>query len=671
MQDEEEKTSMFRQNKPIEPERTVVAAPRQVARLKATLEDGMQTFLPLTSAPVTMTIGRDPSCGWYLQDLSVSRIHASIRWSGVALSIEDHGSSGGTFVANRQVGTTPCLVRPGDSVRVGDAIFVLELTSGIASKDVEQTRMVPNPSPMSYAVTPAPSRHQKPVEIPLGTSADDERTAFSSVAAPHAREGRQAAHDEEERTAFSKVATPARGQRAHAELPSIAALADEEKTAFQVELPNVVVASDATESEVELPIAESRPQRVAPAKPVAHAKPAPKPAPPVQQTRPTTPPKAIPAVKPAPVRPVAQPKPVAAEQQTTEAEIPLPEAAPWSKPSSEQTKTAAELPLPGARATQPRTEAEVRLPPEQARTATKTLPAHQLPTEAEIPLPEAKARAPLPKTEAHIPLPAVAAASRTASTESTVAPASPIAIPVRAPDHEPLVYVPESDVLAPTEVTRSWAVETALAKPKEGLFGARRGTVKSGMPVKKSAEGKSAIGKLAQLAKGAAKGAKTTAKTAKPSQAESTAKTWTLSSQRKRILLLAGPALLAIVTSASAWMQAPADAASEAKPAGAKHAKAHPANGAAVANGGAANGAAGNGAGGDGNAQPADPTAAVAPAAVAPVDSAARDELLAGAIRAYSDGNRAEALNIFRRMGPNDPTGRAMVHIITLQAEGQ
>ncbi|HEX4458177.1 MAG TPA: FHA domain-containing protein, partial [Polyangia bacterium] len=217
---------MFRHNKPIEPERTVVAAPRQVARLKATLEDGMQTFLPLTSTPVTMTIGRDPSCGWYLQDLSVSRIHASIRWSGVALSIEDHGSSGGTFVANRQVGTTPCLVRPGDSVRVGDAIFVLELTSGIASGDIEQTRMVPNPhSPMSGAVTPAPSRNQKPVELlPLGTSADDERTAFSAVAAPHAEphHSRSSARDDEERTAFSKIATPARGMKAHAQLPSVA-----------------------------------------------------------------------------------------------------------------------------------------------------------------------------------------------------------------------------------------------------------------------------------------------------------------------------------------------------------------------------------------------------------------------------------------------------------------
>jgi hypothetical protein len=587
MQDEEEKTSIHRPHKPAtDHERTVVAgAPRQVARLRATLEDGMQTFLPLTATAVALTIGRDPSCGWYLQDLSVSRKHATIRWSGIALSIEDHGSSGGTFVGTRTVGATPCLVRPGDSVRVGDAIFILELTSQ-ASGEVEQTRMISKPHSMSGAVTPAPSRPR----------------------------------------AGSEPARP---------------LGDDDATAAEVSLPAVVVAAGGTD-DARLPVPEARPSGHAKSAAVAQARPLP-------PTRAVAPPKPAAQARPAtPPRPVAPPV-VEAEQQTTEAEIPLPEAVqPWNAPRSArpaEVKTHGEVHLPAVQpravaADLPRTEAEIHLPAAQQRTATHAIPANQQATEAQILLPEAKPRATAQQaTEAEIRLPE-AAPARPAAVSAAAS------LRARDPAHDPPVYVPERDVLAPGEDTRSWALETALAKPAEGLFGTRRSAVKSGMPVKKG-EGKA------------------------PAASSST---------RRRILLLAGPALLAIVTTASAWSQGPEAGPAQQKAAATAGPQAPVRSAAARSAATAARESAAA-------ATAREPAAATPPTmpdraangtagamanaaagSDAQAGSAAQDELLAGAIRAYSDGNRAEAMGIFRRIGNGDPTARAMVHIITLQA---
>jgi serine phosphatase RsbU (regulator of sigma subunit) len=64
-----------------------------------------------------LRFGREPSCDVLLADLTVSRRHARVFWSGQDLVIEDLGSSGGTFVNSERVQRAP--LHPGDLVRLG------------------------------------------------------------------------------------------------------------------------------------------------------------------------------------------------------------------------------------------------------------------------------------------------------------------------------------------------------------------------------------------------------------------------------------------------------------------------------------------------------------------------------------------------------------------------
>jgi serine phosphatase RsbU (regulator of sigma subunit) len=64
-----------------------------------------------------LRFGREPSCDVLLADLTVSRRHARVFWSGQDLVIEDLGSSGGTFVNSERV--QRAAIRPGDMVRLG------------------------------------------------------------------------------------------------------------------------------------------------------------------------------------------------------------------------------------------------------------------------------------------------------------------------------------------------------------------------------------------------------------------------------------------------------------------------------------------------------------------------------------------------------------------------
>lgn len=65
----------------------------------------------------SLTIGRDPSSDIFLNNVTVSRKHASFAVAGAEVSIEDAGSLNGTYVNG--VCVDKALLRTGDVVQIG------------------------------------------------------------------------------------------------------------------------------------------------------------------------------------------------------------------------------------------------------------------------------------------------------------------------------------------------------------------------------------------------------------------------------------------------------------------------------------------------------------------------------------------------------------------------
>ena len=63
------------------------------------------------------TIGRSPDCGIFLDDVTVSRKHATLGQRDGRYVIEDQGSLNGTFVNRERVETTD--LRDGDELQIG------------------------------------------------------------------------------------------------------------------------------------------------------------------------------------------------------------------------------------------------------------------------------------------------------------------------------------------------------------------------------------------------------------------------------------------------------------------------------------------------------------------------------------------------------------------------
>ena len=76
------------------------------------------------SRPITTTdllIGRGSACDIRLEDRSVSRIHARLRYAQGAWFIQDQGSSGGTFVNDEMIQAKR--LKLDDRVTIGDTSF--------------------------------------------------------------------------------------------------------------------------------------------------------------------------------------------------------------------------------------------------------------------------------------------------------------------------------------------------------------------------------------------------------------------------------------------------------------------------------------------------------------------------------------------------------------------
>lgn len=95
---------------------------------KLITQDGTQ--YPITR-PVT-TIGREACDILLLQDDLVSRRHAKIEWQGDTPVLIDLDSTNGIFVNGDRL-RAPHALRPGDAIRVGNTILILQTRGGASA----------------------------------------------------------------------------------------------------------------------------------------------------------------------------------------------------------------------------------------------------------------------------------------------------------------------------------------------------------------------------------------------------------------------------------------------------------------------------------------------------------------------------------------------------------
>lgn len=87
------------------------------------VEQGPRAGLTFVLAEGNTTVGRHPESDIFLNDVTVSRQHCRFLLSGDQLSVEDSGSTNGTYVNESRVDAAA--LSPGDEVLVGRFHFVV------------------------------------------------------------------------------------------------------------------------------------------------------------------------------------------------------------------------------------------------------------------------------------------------------------------------------------------------------------------------------------------------------------------------------------------------------------------------------------------------------------------------------------------------------------------
>src|SRR5215211_1128960 len=73
-------------------------------------------------------IGRDPSSGIVLDDAEASRRHASVSAAGDTITVEDLGSTNGTYVAGERIQGSR-QVTSGDRIRIGTTVMEVRVAA--------------------------------------------------------------------------------------------------------------------------------------------------------------------------------------------------------------------------------------------------------------------------------------------------------------------------------------------------------------------------------------------------------------------------------------------------------------------------------------------------------------------------------------------------------------
>ncbi|MBT8213435.1 MAG: FHA domain-containing protein [Acidimicrobiia bacterium] len=94
-------------------------------RYALTVADGPIAGLSFVLAEGTTTIGRNPDNGIILEDVTVSRHHSVAHLDSDGLTVEDVGSTNGTYVNGERIEGNAFL-RPGDELFIGKFHLVVE-----------------------------------------------------------------------------------------------------------------------------------------------------------------------------------------------------------------------------------------------------------------------------------------------------------------------------------------------------------------------------------------------------------------------------------------------------------------------------------------------------------------------------------------------------------------
>jgi hypothetical protein len=119
---------------------TRVASPEAIERGMASLlfefEDLLITTLPPLARVEELAVGRLPDCELVLDDASVSKRHAVLRWlqSERRCSVRDLGSTNGTFLNAHSLGTREATLNDGDILSFGNVQFWYLLTDTLHTR---------------------------------------------------------------------------------------------------------------------------------------------------------------------------------------------------------------------------------------------------------------------------------------------------------------------------------------------------------------------------------------------------------------------------------------------------------------------------------------------------------------------------------------------------------
>lgn len=89
---------------------------------------GPQTGVTYALSDAEHTIGRSPHCSIFLNDMTVSRMHATLRREGDCYVISDERSYNGVWVNNVNVGSKA--LNPGDFIQIGTFCLLYEEHDG-------------------------------------------------------------------------------------------------------------------------------------------------------------------------------------------------------------------------------------------------------------------------------------------------------------------------------------------------------------------------------------------------------------------------------------------------------------------------------------------------------------------------------------------------------------
>jgi hypothetical protein len=119
---------------------TRVASPEDIERGMVSLlfefEDLLVTTLPPLAGSEELAVGRLPDCELMIDDASVSKRHAVLRWNEPErrCTVRDLGSTNGTFLNASTLGTREATLKDGDILSFGNVQFWYLLTDTLHAR---------------------------------------------------------------------------------------------------------------------------------------------------------------------------------------------------------------------------------------------------------------------------------------------------------------------------------------------------------------------------------------------------------------------------------------------------------------------------------------------------------------------------------------------------------